>query len=109
MAWVDIPKGARQIQINNEWIDIPQGTTQYEIPDTTPQQRFAAPPAPKVAQDTGKQKDTSPVGLSDVIDAINPFAGVQKSITAKDKIYNAVKKEIGGLFDYQANSGATGE
>ena len=109
MAWVDIPKGARQIQINNEWIDIPQGTTQYEIPDTTPQQRFAAPPAPKVAQDTGKQKDTSPVGLSDVIDAINPFAGVQKSITAKDKIYNAVKKEIGGLFDYQANSGGTGE
>lgn len=109
MAWVDIPKGARQIQINNEWIDIPQGTTQYEIPDTTPQQRFAAPPAPKVAQDTGKQKYTSPVGLSDVIDAINPFAGVQKSITAKDKIYNAVKKEIGGLFDYQANNGATGE
>ncbi|EAU00349.1 hypothetical protein [Campylobacter curvus] len=109
MAWVDIPKGARQIQINNEWIDIPQGTTQYEIPDTAPQQSFSAPSAPKVAQDTGKQKDTSPVGLGDVIDAINPFAGAQKGIAAKDKIYDAIKKEIGGLFDYQANSGATGE
>ena len=107
MAWVDIPKGARQIQINNEWIDIPQGATQYDIPDTASQQDFSAPSAPKVAQDTGSQKDTSPVGLGDVIDAINPFA--QKGIAAKDKIYDAVKKEIGGLFDYQANSGATGE
>lgn len=109
MAWIDIPRGARQIQINNEWIDIPQGATQYEIPDAAPQQASSAPSAPKVAQDTGKQKDTSPVGLGDVIDAINPFAGAQKGIAAKDKIYDAVKKEIGGLFDYQANSGATGE
>lgn len=109
MAWVDIPRGARQIQINNEWIDIPQGATQYDIPDTASQQDFSAPSAPKVAQDTGSQKDTSPVGLGDVIDAINPFAGAQKGIAAKDKIYDAVKKEIGGLFDYQANSGATGE
>lgn len=109
MAIIDIPRNAKTIEYNGVIYDVPHNAAQIEIPDTAPQQTFSAPSAPKVAQDTGKQKDTSPIGLGDFIDAINPFAGAQKGITAKDKIYNAVKKEIGGLFDYQANSGATGE
>jgi len=116
MAWVDIPKGAKQIQINGSWVDIPNGASQYEIPDIQPKNNSnlgidgnAIPQAPTwSAPQAQDARDRAPLGWGDVASALNPFGGAD-SIKAQDKIYDGIKKELGGVLDYYQNDGKAGE
>lgn len=53
-------------------------------------------------------RDRTLLGWGDVASAINPFGGVD-SVKAQDKIYDGIKREIGGILDYYQNDGKTGE
>ena len=116
MAWVDIPKGAKQIQINGSWVDIPKGASQYEIPDIQPRNNSnlgidgnVIPQAPTwSAPQAQGAHDRALLGWGDVASALNPFGGAD-SIKAQDKIYDGIKKELGGVLDYYQNDGTAGE
>ncbi|AQW82996.1 hypothetical protein [Campylobacter pinnipediorum] len=121
MAWVSIPQGARQIQINGQWLDIPKGAREYEVPDdymqkiNQPQQQtqpISIPKAPQTDNAPTQNRswfDNFTHGASDFIDDIS--APVKQAYQGVSDLVDKAKHGVENLADdtFQVLTGSSDE